>query len=42
MYDEFSNLGTYEANVLDTTGMTPDETVDAVLRGLADDKFSLQ
>jgi len=42
MYDEFSNLGAYEANVLDSTGMTPDETVDAVDRRLAQGDFALQ
>ena len=41
MYDEFSDLGPYEANVLDSTGMSPEGTVAAVLDGLAYDRFGL-
>ena len=41
MYNEFCNLGLHEANALDSTGMTIEETVAAVVRGLADGHFAL-
>jgi predicted kinase len=41
MYDEFCNLGAYEANVLDSTKMTVDQTIDALLRGLTAGRFTL-
>ncbi|WP_431034807.1 hypothetical protein ACQYWQ_13545 [Streptomyces sp. P6-2-1] len=35
MYEGFAGLGPYEAPGLDSTGLTPDETADAVLGGRA-------
>ncbi len=31
VYDGFADLGPYERNVLDSTGLTPEETAEAVL-----------
>lgn len=35
MHDQFSNLGAYEAPVLDSTNLTAEATVNSVLQGLA-------
>jgi adenylate kinase family enzyme len=41
MYDEFSDLGPYEANVLDSTDLTPDQTVETLRRRLTEGGFAL-
>lgn len=41
MHREFADLGALEAHALDTSEMSPDTTVDAVRRGLAEGRFVL-
>jgi cytidylate kinase len=41
MYRAFSELGDREANVLDSSALTPEATVDVIRRGLVDGDFLL-
>jgi adenylate kinase family enzyme len=41
MYGQFSSLGRYEAQVLDSTGLTAGATADSVLQGLAEGVYRL-
>jgi len=36
MWEQFQNLGTYESNVIDTTGCSPEETVSMIMKKVAD------
>ncbi len=41
MYGAFSNLGDQESNVVDSSALTPEATVDVIRRGLVDGDFLL-
>lgn len=41
MWSQFSHLSQYENNVIDTTGMTPEETASIVLANMGNEKFLL-
>jgi hypothetical protein len=41
MHEEFRELGPYEGHALDTTGLSPEGTADAVMAALAADAFRL-
>ena len=41
MHAQFADLGALERHVLDTSALSPEETADAVARGLAEGRFAL-
>ena len=41
LYRQFTDIGTFEGHVLDTTQLTPQATADAVLHGLAEGTYRL-
>ncbi|MEU6224706.1 AAA family ATPase [Streptomyces sp. NPDC047042] len=42
LHDQFSDLGPYEAHVLDSTGLTAESTADSVLQGVATGAYLLK
>lgn len=41
MWDQFADLGSYQHHCVDSTGLSPDETMEMVTRGIDDDRFNL-
>lgn len=42
MWNQFAELGSYRHHGVDSTGLSADETVELVMRGIDDDRFVLQ